>query len=74
MRPGGTVPGMTQQHESRWSLNHTGNRVLLAVVVGLAVAFLCGAGQLGAAQQFVLIALVAGLAYLLVTKLRPGRR
>lgn len=70
MRPGGTVPGMTQQPESRWSLNSTGNRVLLAVVVAL-VAFLCagGAGMHGAARVVVFL-LVAAIAYGLTTVLR----
>lgn len=62
-----------QQHESRWSLNHTGNRVLLGVVVGLAVVFLCGGVGLSAAQELVFVALVAGGVYLLVTTLNRRR-
>ena len=64
---------MTQQHESRWSLNHTGNRVLLAVLVGLAIGA-CGAvaGITGGAHVAVFV--VAGLlTYVLVTYLRPRR-
>jgi hypothetical protein len=74
LRAAGTVAGMTQQHESRWSLAHTGNRVLLAVVAGLLLSALCGgAGLTGAARVVVFLA-VAGVAYVLATVLHRTRR
>ncbi|MFU8849898.1 hypothetical protein ACNAW0_02750 [Micromonospora sp. SL1-18] len=60
---------MTQQHESRWSLNYTGNRVLLGVLAGLLVLLLCGSG-LGAVGQLLVVALVTAITYALVTTLR----
>ena len=61
---------MTQQPESRWSLNHTGNRVLLAVLVGVVVGALgAAAGIRGGAH--VLVFVVAGaVTYGLATVLR----
>ena len=62
---------MTQQHESRWSLASTGNRILLAVVVGLVVSFVGRQLDLAhGAVDVLLFVLVAGLTYALVTKLR----
>lgn len=58
---------MTEQYESRWSLNHTGNRVLLAVVVGLIVGWLASSvGATGAAHLLVFL-LVAAVTYGLAT-------
>ncbi|WP_346536946.1 hypothetical protein [Micromonospora sp. DPT] len=64
---------MNQQHESRWSLNHTGNRVLFAVLVGMA-AGACGstAGIRGGGHVLVFV-VVAVVTYLLATYL-PRRR
>jgi hypothetical protein len=61
---------MTEQHESRWSLNSTGNRVLLAVVVGLLVSFCAGVAELHGAARVVVFVVAAGLTYALVTTLR----
>lgn len=62
---------MTQQHESRWSLNSRGNRILLSVLVGLVVSFIGRSIDLTHGGADVLVfALVALLTYLLVTKLR----
>ena len=47
---------MSEQNESRWSLNHTGNRVLLAVVVGVIVGWLGrSAGATGGAHLLVVL-------------------
>jgi hypothetical protein len=62
---------MTQQPQSRWSLDSTGNRVLLAVVVGLVVSFIGRQLDLihGAVDVLVFV-LVFALTYVAVTKLR----
>ncbi|QLQ37990.1 hypothetical protein [Micromonospora robiginosa] len=66
---------MTQQHESRWSLAHTGNRVLLAVLVGLVVSFIGRQLDLiHGAVDVLMFLLVAAVTYGLVTQFRPGRR
>lgn len=58
---------MTEQNESRWSLTHTGNRVLLAVVVGLVVGWLGrSAGATGGAHLLVFL-LAAAVTYGLAT-------
>ncbi|MEV5629183.1 hypothetical protein [Micromonospora tulbaghiae] len=58
---------MTEQHVSRWSLTHTGNRVLLAVVIGLLVGWIGAlAGATGAAHVIV-VALVAAITYGVLT-------
>jgi len=61
---------MTEQPESRWTLNSTGNRVMLAVLVGLIVSLVAGAAGLHGAPRVVLFALVAGITYWLTTALR----
>ena len=54
---------MTERHESRWSLTHTGNRVLLAVAVGLVVGWLGAlAGATGGAHVVVFL-LAAAVTY-----------
>lgn len=61
---------MTEQHESRWTLASTGNRILLAVVVGLVVSFV--GRQLDVAHggaDVLLFAVAAGVTYVLATKL-----
>ncbi|WP_091569697.1 hypothetical protein [Micromonospora sediminicola] len=65
---------MTQQHESRWSLAHTGNRVLLAVAAGVLIACLCGGSDLPVAVQIVILLAVGGVTYALVTLLHRSRR
>lgn len=63
---------MTEQHESRWSLHHTGNRVLLAVAVGLLVGLLGRiAGATGGAHF--LVFLLAALATYVVAALFARR-
>ncbi|MEU0150904.1 hypothetical protein [Micromonospora fulviviridis] len=66
---------MSQRDESTRGLNNTGNRLLLAVVIGLAVNFLCarGGGFPTLAFQLVFFALVVGGVYLLVTLLHRRR-
>ena len=62
---------MTQQHESRWSLNSRGNRILLAVLVGLVVSFIGrGLDFIHGGADVLVFALAVLLTYLLVTKLR----
>jgi len=61
---------MTEQPESRWSLNSTGNRVMLAVLAGLAVGIVAGAAGVHGAARVVVFALVAGITYWLTTALR----
>ncbi|WP_446213424.1 hypothetical protein [Micromonospora sp. IBSANI012] len=65
---------MTQQHESRWSLSSTGNRVLLAVVVGLVVGWLGSVAGLTGAAHVLVFVVTAGLTYALVTLLHRSRR
>lgn len=65
---------MTEQHESRWSLHHTGNRVLLAVVAAALIACLCGGTDLPLAVQVVILLAVGGVTYALVTLLHRTRR
>lgn len=65
----GTVRGMTQP-ESRWSLAHTGNRVLLAVVVGVVVGALGSAAGIHAGGHIALFAVAGVLTYALATVLR----
>lgn len=61
-------------HESRWSLAHTGNRALLAIVAGLVLGGLCNAAaDLPTGVHVLVILAVAGLTYLLVTLLRRPR-
>lgn len=74
MRAAGTVSGMTQGHESRWSLAHTGNRVLLAVVVGVLLQCLCGSADLPAGARVAILLAAAGVTYVLVTLLHRSRR
>jgi hypothetical protein len=63
---GRTVTAMDQEAESRWSLANTGNRVLLAVLVGLP-AFVT-------TRSIVLGAILGGLTYLIATLfVRPRR-
>lgn len=64
---------MSQQQQSRWSLDSTGNRVLLAVVVGLVVSFIGRQLDLihGAVDVLVFL-LVTGITYLAVTNLRQA--
>lgn len=62
------------QHESRWSLAHTGNRVLLAVIAGALIACLCGGTDLPVATQLVILLIVGGVTYALVTLLHRTRR
>lgn len=69
----GTVAGMTQQ-ESRWSLAHTGNRVLLAIAVGLLLSALCGTAGLTGGVRVTVFAAVAGVSYVLVTLLHHFRQ
>lgn len=64
---------MTQQPESRWSLNSTGNRVLLAVIVGLLVSFCAGVAEVHGPIRVVVFVIAAGLTYGLATYLRPRR-
>lgn len=59
-----------QRQESRWSLNHTGNRVLLAVVVGVAVGALGAAVGITGGGHVAVFAVVALLTYGLLTALR----
>jgi len=61
---------MTQQQESRWSLNSTGNRVFFAVVIGLFVGVLASLIGLHGATRVLVFALVAGIAYLAMGMLR----
>lgn len=65
---------MTEQHESRWSLAHTGNRVLLAVVAGALLACLCGGTDLPVGVQFAVLLATAGVTYALVTLVHRSRR
>ncbi|MEU4367552.1 hypothetical protein [Micromonospora chersina] len=65
---------MNEQQESRWSLSHTGNRVLLAVVAGALIACLCGGTDLPLAIQLVILLVVGGATYGLVTLLHRSRR
>ncbi|MEU4570726.1 hypothetical protein [Micromonospora sp. NPDC023956] len=62
------------QHESRWSLAHTGNRILLAVIAGALIACLCGGTDLPVATQLVILLGVGGVTYALVTLLHRTRR
>ncbi|MBC9005082.1 hypothetical protein [Micromonospora aurantiaca (nom. illeg.)] len=65
---------MTEQ-ESRWSLAHTGNRVLLAVAVGVVLGGLCNAtADLPTGAHVLTIVGIAAVTYLLVTLLRRPRR
>lgn len=61
-------------HESRWSLAHTGNRVLLAVLAGLAVSVLIGMAGIHGAADVVISVLAAAVTYGLVTALHRARR
>ncbi|MCX4470450.1 hypothetical protein OOK41_09040 [Micromonospora sp. NBC_01655] len=65
---------MSQQNESRWSLTHTGNRVLLAVIAGALIACLCGGTDLPVPVQLVILLVVGGGTYALVTLLHRSRR
>ncbi|MFE7869763.1 hypothetical protein ACFUYE_05360 [Micromonospora humida] len=65
---------MTEQHESRWSLAHTGNRVLLAVIAAVLIACLCGGTDLPVGTQLVILLVVGGVTYALVTLLHRTRR
>ncbi|MFD6770592.1 hypothetical protein ACFWC6_30715 [Micromonospora chalcea] len=65
---------MPDQHESRWSLGHTGNRVLLAVITAALIACLCGGTDLPLAVQLVILLAVGGVTYVLVTLLHRSRR
>ncbi|WP_281901900.1 hypothetical protein [Micromonospora humidisoli] len=65
---------MSDQHESRWSLVHTGNRVFLAVLAGVLIACLCGGTDLPVGTQFVILLVVGGVTYALVTLLHRTRR
>lgn len=71
LAPGRYGARMTSQPESRWSLDHTGNRVLLAVVVGLVVSFIGRQADIThGAADVLLFAIAAVVTYVLVTKLR----
>lgn len=63
-----------QQHASRWSLAHTGNRVFLAVLIGLLVSCLCGAADVPTAIQVLGLLAAGGLTYVAVTLLHRSRR
>lgn len=65
---------MTQQHESRWSFNSTGNRVLFAVLAGLLVSFIGRQLDLihGVVDVLVFL-LVAAITYLALTELVKRR-
>lgn len=63
-----------QQHVSRWSLAHTGNRVLLAVFAGLLVSCLLGAADVPTAVQVLGLLVAAGATYAVVTLLHHTRR
>lgn len=65
---------MIQRHNSRWSLSSTGNRILLAVVVGLVVGWVGAAGGLTGAAHVLVFLVAVGLAYALVTLLHRPRR
>lgn len=73
MRATGTVRGMSQ-HDSRWSLAHTGNRILLAVVIGVLLTCLCGGANLPVATQLVILLVTAGATYALATLIQRSRR
>jgi len=64
---GRTLRGMTSKTESRWSLSYTGNRVLLAVLLGL-VAFV-------PTRSVLLGAIIGVLAFVIATVFtgRPRR-
>lgn len=66
-----TMRRMTQY--SRWSLAHTGNRALVAVVVGLATSCLIGTVGVHGVADVVVSALVAVAAYALITALHRAR-
>jgi len=61
---------MTEQRESRWSLNSTGNRVLFAVLVGLAIGVVAGVVGVHGAARVAVFALAAVVTYGLATVLR----
>lgn len=67
MHAGRTLTGMTSKTESRWSLAYTGNRVMLAVVLGL-IAFV-------PTRSVLLGAIIGGLAFVIATVFvgRPRR-
>lgn len=65
---------MTQQYESRWSLNHTGNRVLLAIVVGLVLGGLGSSAGLTGVDHLLVFVITTGITYALVTLLHRSRR
>ncbi|MEU1841147.1 hypothetical protein [Micromonospora chersina] len=56
------------------ALNHTGNRVGLAVVVGLAASAFISTASVHGTARGVAFLVVAGLTYALVTLLHSSRR
>ncbi|MEU8186008.1 hypothetical protein [Micromonospora carbonacea] len=70
----GKTPGAVEQQESRWSLAHTGNRVLLAVATAGLIACLCGGTDLPVQTQLAILLVVGGVTYALVTLLHRTRR
>ncbi|WP_432050312.1 hypothetical protein [Verrucosispora sp. NA02020] len=60
-----------QQHESRWSLNHTGNRVFVAAVAGLLAGCIAGSGGATGGLHILAVLVTAVIAYVLLTVLRP---
>jgi hypothetical protein len=67
-----TVRRMTEQ-QSRWSLAHTGNRVLVAVLIGLVVSVLIGMAGVHGTADLVVFVLTVAIAYGLVTVLHRAR-
>ncbi|MEV4197016.1 hypothetical protein [Micromonospora globbae] len=65
---------MTEQHESRWTLNSTGNRVMYAVAVGLVVFLIAGAAGATGAPRALAFAVVTVVAYGLATVLAAALR
>lgn len=59
-----------EQPESRWSLNHTGNRVLVAVLVGIVVEVFAGLLGAGLGIRVALWAITAFVTYMLATNRR----
>ncbi|MCX5066905.1 hypothetical protein OOJ91_13720 [Micromonospora lupini] len=65
---------MTSQQESRWSLNHTGNRVVLAVLVGVIVGLLGTAAGITGVGHFVVFLVAAVVTYGVATAMAVRRR
>lgn len=74
LRAPATVRRMSDQHESRWSLGYTGNRIMWAVIAGALIACLCGGTDLPVQTQLVVLLVVGGVTYGVLTLLHRTRR